>query len=266
MKNLLIFIIFLFFTFSLFSQSFGKKENIKYLFLNSYPIRAKVFFDGKDTNTLTPCVIKNINPDVKISVKKNGYNEYFLTKSDMGLRKFDINLIPSSFDLYFPERVFYKLGSTETKGPVYVSKLKSGQYDMSVSGDKIIFRKTSNFLPAYVGLGTAFGISLASTAILIGVAEYCNFNANEAKISGETALSPKRFHYEETTKNIDTYAKIPAISLTGVLFAALISVIITDAVLQYNYKKEEMEVSDKTPSSQDGMFYDTALQYLGSGE
>ncbi|HOV13902.1 MAG TPA: outer membrane protein assembly factor BamD, partial [Spirochaetota bacterium] len=195
--------------------------------------------------------------------KKEGYNEYIITGQELSSKKFDINLTPNSFDLYFPERASYKLGNTDTRGPVYVSKLKSGQYDINITSNKIIFRKTSNFLPAYVGVGTAFGISLCSTGALIGISEYFNYNANEAKKSGDLQ---NRYHYESVTKDIDNYAKIPSIVLSGVLFTGLISLIITDAILQYNDKKAKLEISDKDPSNQDGIFYDTALQYLGSGD
>ncbi|HOV14154.1 MAG TPA: hypothetical protein PK771_07715, partial [Spirochaetota bacterium] len=67
MRKYLILFFIVCFAFNLFPQLFGKKAPINYLFINSYPIRAKVLFDGKDTNTLTPCILRNLNPDVKIS-------------------------------------------------------------------------------------------------------------------------------------------------------------------------------------------------------
>lgn len=248
-------------TFMLSAQLFPKKESVKYVFINSYPIRAKVLFDGKDTNTLTPCLLRNLNPDIKITIKKEGYNEYRLTQNDLTGRKFEINLTPSSFDLYFPEKASYKLGNTDTKGPVYVSKLKSGTYDINITNDKIVFKKTSNFIPAYVGVGTAFGISFSAMASLIGISEYCNYYGQVKNNPDEYS----RYHYKTTTGILD-YAKISSIVSTGVLFTSLISLIIADAVIQYNDKKTKLEIVNKIPSNQDGIFYETALQYLSSGD
>ncbi len=247
---------------NLFSQSMGKKETVSYIFVNSYPIRAKVLINGRDNNILTPCILRNLSSDTKVGIKKDGYNEYTLSAQDIISKKFDINLVPNSFDIYFPERTSYKLGNTDTKGPVYVSKLKSGQYDINITDNKIVFRKTSLFLPAYVGVGTALGISLLSTGSLIGVSEYYNYNANEARKNGDAT---NKYHYETMTRDMD-YVKIPSIALSGLLFTGLLSLIIADAVLQYNDKRAKLEILDKSPSNQDEIFYDTALQYLSSGD
>ncbi|OHD08564.1 MAG: hypothetical protein A2086_07965 [Spirochaetes bacterium GWD1_27_9] len=258
MKYLIYLFFLLFFTISIQAQD--KKENIKYLFVNSFPIRAKILFDGKETNSLTPCILKDIPQNLKITVRKEGYKDYIITQQELKLKKFEINLIPTSFDLYFPQRITYRIGSNDQKGPLYVTKLKSGKYDVSLTDGKIVFDKASDFLPFEVGFGTAFGCSFLATAGLIAASEVYAYQANESR---KNVIDYER--YKKAVEDIDR-VKIGSIALTATLFAALTSIVITDVVLYYKTKKAKMEVSNKVPSFQDDLFYETALQYLGSGD
>jgi outer membrane protein assembly factor BamD (BamD/ComL family) len=257
MKKIIVINFLFFFTLFLYPQ-----ESAKYLFINTYPIRAKVFIDGKDSNLSTPCILHNVVQKIKITIKKDGYSNYELSEAEVISKKFYAELTPSSFDLYFPEKTKYQIGSTELNGPVFVSKLKSGKYDITVAKNKILFSKSSVFLPFEVGVGTAFGLSLSFMVGSIAMSEYYASLARTAKYTGNAADFQ---YYSRTTDGIDI-AKISSIGVTSFLGLALIGLIIADVIYQYKSKTNKMEISNKSPSSQDKLFYDSAIQFLSIGE
>jgi len=242
--------------------AFGYSEEIKYLFINSYPIKAKIIVNGVESQFKTPCLLKDIVPKSKIQVLREGYNPYLLTEGDLTSKKVFVNLVPSSFDLYFPEKTNYQIGSTDLKGPVYVSKLKSGTYDINVAKDKISFSKLNYFLPFESALGTSFTISLGGMIASIAMSEYFAKYANEAKMKSDYLNYE---YYSRSTGNADI-AKIATISATSVLALALVGVIIADVVTYYYAKSRKMEIADKSPSTQDILFYDSATQFMSIGE
>jgi len=245
------------------SYANGKNpDDLNFIFINSFPLRAKLVVNGKETSDLTPFVIKDKSflKNKSVLLRKEGYKDYYLTRSDIASKNVDAYLIPISFDLYFPEKIKYYIGNTEVRGPVYVSKLSQGRYDVIALDDKLSFRKVSNFVIPEAILGTAFGISFAGLAGTIGLSEYFNYMANDNTLELDT-----RKDYMRYTEGVDIakYASIVAAATFGV---ALISVIIADAIINYKAKKEKMQIINKTPAAEDSIFFETAINFLATGE
>lgn len=231
-----------------------------YLFINTSPLRASVFINGKDATLLTPCILKNDQvKNTVITVKKHGYKEYELTQKEIGSGDVEITLIPLSFDLYFPQKNSYQIGSARIKGPVYVTGLKPGKYQMDYDNDKMVFQKSNAFIPYEAGVGTALGLSFATMVALIALSEY---NASQAYYTDNEV---DYGYYTRTTQNLDI-AKYIAIGTTASLTVAFSSVVAADLLSKNHNKKNEMEILNKTPSEQDEFLYQTAMQFTTSGE
>ncbi|GEM_PF-1556494 len=259
MKNKNILLLFLCFTFfiqlSLFSE-----EKIDYLFINSIPIGASVIINDNQTEYKTPCIIKKQDISTySIKLKKEGYRVYILKKSEIVQKKVNINLVPISFDIYFPERTKFKIGSTFVDGPVYVSKIESGNYDINVIDDKISFTKRSGFLPYEITLGTCAVISFASMITTIALSEYFNYSRYQTKDEKE------RYFYQKATEGADI-AKYISIGATSAFTLSFSIVVIVDAVKQYQNQKKELEISKKMPTTGEDIYYQSALQFLTSGD
>lgn len=257
MKRLTIIIaIFAFFTLNIHSQS-----ESDYLFINTSPIRAKVIIDGRETKLVTPCIIKEENIEQhEIVLRKSSFNDYTVTLEEIRTKSVDITLVPSSMDIYFPQRSSFKVGSTLVKGPVYIQNLPEGKYNFKFSNNRINFSRENPFLPVEASLGTALGISFASMITTIAISEY--FTVESKNLSNN---ENDRYFYQTSANNMD-YAKYATIGVTSALAVALVSVIIVDAVKRVKNKKETMEITNKIPSTQDDIFYETALQFMRSGE
>jgi tetratricopeptide (TPR) repeat protein len=256
MKRLFIPLFLLNFTFLILSQDVA----VKNIFINSTPIRAKVIIDGVDKGILTPCILRNITTLQKIiSVYKPGYKERIIYLKDIKEKKLNINLMPLSFDLYFPENNIYKINDVSIQGPFSFSIKKSGTYKIDMTNEKIILKQASPFLPAEISLGTSLGISLTMTATTIAMSEYYSYESKSTQIEYD-----KR-HYEDVSQgfNIGKYA---AISITSALAVALAAVIISDATIRYKEKKAAFEIKNTPPADTGRALYDTSLQLLKAGD
>lgn len=233
-----------------------------FLFINSSPIRSAVFIGGKETNMKTPCIIrgKNLNLSV-ITVKKEGYKDYQLSQEEIETKSAAITLIPISFDLFFPHRTNYKIGNTTTKGPVYISNLQQGNYSMKVQGNQIAFTRVSPFTPWEVFLGTATVISATGMVTTITLAEVANYNAYLNREGEEVDYE----FFKRSTQNLD-YAKFAFIGITSAFACALITVVAIDVHTRFKKKKDNLELSQKLPAYEDETFYESAMQFLSSGE
>lgn len=234
----------------------------QYVFINTYPIRAKVIINGTDTKMVTPCLLKNeqLN-NTTITISKSGYKDYTVKSSSISVNSLDINLVPTSFDLYFPERNTYRIGNTQIKGPVFVSGLTPGIYEVGLSSDKMTFSKTSHFLPYEAALGTALGISFAAMISTIVMSE---FSANQAWAAKKSNPEDYNF-YTKTTQNLNI-AKLSTIITTSALTIALSSVVIADIATRLSAGKKDFNLSAKAPSNQDDTMFMTAMQFISAGE
>jgi outer membrane protein assembly factor BamD (BamD/ComL family) len=251
--------IFILLTFTFFIHA---EESVRYLFINSYPIRAKIMIEGKDSVFLTPCILRDISLKSKITIKKEGFISYVLTEADIASKKVTRDLTPSSFSLFFPERTNYQIEGTEVKGPVFVSKLKTGKYDVGVNKNKISFSNSTNLLPFETAFGATFTCSLGVMIGSIVMSEYFSSAAKEANSKGLT------YDYEyniRSSKNADI-AKYVSIGTTSLLGLILIGFINADIVYKFKQKTEKLQISYKIPVAQDESFYDSAVQLLGSGD
>ncbi len=234
----------------------------EYLFINTYPIRAKIIIDGVDTKIITPCLLKNDQLIKKvINISKSGYKPYKLNNKDIESKNVTITLIPTSFDVYFPEKNTYKIGSTQMKGPVFVSELKPGSYEIDLLNDKMTFTKTNNFFPYEASLGTAIALSFASMISTIVLSEYC---ANQAYLAKGINQADYDF-YVRSTANVDI-AKFASIATTAALGVAFSSIVAVDIATRVNNRKKEYTLLNKSPSNQDDTLFLTAMQFTASGE
>ncbi len=239
-----------------------KSDGLDYLFVNSYPIRARLIVNGQETNYFTPFVLKNSSflKNKFISLRKDGYKDYPITQEEIMKKNFDAYMVPISFDLYFPEKIKYNIGATEVNGPVYITKLDTGRYDITVLSDKLTFKRVPNFAIPEAILGTAFGFSFAAMAATIATSEVFNAMAHDSSLDSGT-----RNDYKNYTIGVD-YAKFGAIGAAATFGVALVAVIIVDAVTAYLAKKEKMQIATRTLTTEDSAFYDTAMNFLAAGE
>lgn len=233
----------------------------EHLFINSSPIRAAVVINGKDTKIVTPCILKDDQiKDSIISLTKSGYKEYRLSDKEIASGNVNITMIPISFDLYFPEKNIYKIGSTQMKGPVFVTGLNPGIYEIDLLTDRMTFTKSNSFLPYETAVGTALGISVAAMIVSIVISEYtANMAYNSPKDSSDYDF------YTRATRNID-YLKFGAIGSSVALTIGLSSLIAVDVALKSSNKRSSLKIVNKTPSNQDDILYQTAMQFTGTGE
>lgn len=256
MKRLFFLFFFVFFTFYIHTIDLVPK----YLFINTSPLRAKVLIDDVDKGYLTPCIIRNLSASNKtISIVMDGYKKYNIDIAKIKSKKIEVNLTPSSFDLFFPEKSMYKIGDTQMKGPLYVSKLRSGNYNITVLDEKIAFSKISSFMPAEVSLGTSLGISSAFMIATIALAEYYKIQSYSTRDDFDSR------YFNLVSRGFDI-GKYVSISITSILTLALTSVIIADISTKRYDKKQKMEVENKAPGDRGETLYDTSLQFLSMGE
>jgi outer membrane protein assembly factor BamD (BamD/ComL family) len=247
-------IVSLFFTF--FIQA---TEKIPYLFLNSSPLKAKIIINGVENDKQTPCLLRDLTDDSNIIIRKEGFKDTRLTKENLNSKNFAANLVPLSFDLYFPDQTVYFINNSEIQGPVYLSKINSGTYEVKLQNNKIHFNETSPvFFPLEIGLGTAFGISFSILSSMIGISEYNNYYAHN---SGD-AMDVE--YYKRTTQNVDV-AKYVSIGITTFVGLALMGVIIGDVSVKYSRSKK-FNISNKAPTTQDTVFFDNSIKYLSVGD
>ncbi len=256
MKRILLLLFLLFFTFSIQ----GIDITHGYIFINSTPIRAKVLVDGLDKGLLTPCIVRNLGSlRKKVTITKEGYKDNILDLAKIKTKKIDIYLTPNSFDLYFPERIPYRIDNTQLRGPLYLSKLKGGNYSIKILNDKISFKRESPFLPAEISIGTSLGISLAFMFTSIGLSEYYRFESESTRDDFDSR------HYDLVSRGFDI-GKYISISISSVLVLALSSVVIADVSTKIYNKKQKIEVENKYPSDRGKSLYDTSLQFINMGE
>lgn len=233
-----------------------------YLFINSSPIRASVSIGGKETGLVTPCIIRGKNLKLSIiTVKKEGYKEYQLSQDQIGAKNVSVSLVPLSFDLFFPNRTNYMIGNTATKGPVLVSRLQQGNYSLKIEANKIAFARVSPFTPWEVMLGTATVISASGMISTIVLSEVANYNAYLNRDGNEIDYE----FFKRSTQNLD-YAKFAFIGVTSTFACALIAVVAVDVHTRFKQRKQIMELSKELPSYEDETFYESAMQFLASGE
>jgi len=240
-------------------------QEARYLFINSSPIGAAVKIVDRSGDLTTPSILKGEDlSSGRIVIDKEGYKPYIISERELralvkGDKKIDVALVPISFDLYFAKKTRYKIGRTALEGPVYVSKLKSGRYDIFVENDRIRFAKSSALLPYETAFGTAFGLSLSSTIVTFVLAEYFNF------MSYDSASPEDKSFYARNAENMNV-AKFATLGSTITLGAVLIGLVIADTAGTYLNQKKTYEISDKTPSADDSAFYQSAINYLSNGE
>ncbi len=233
-----------------------------HLFINTFPLRASVFIGNKDSGVQTPCILKEEQlKNTIVTIKKDGYRDYHVTESDKNSGEVEITLIPVDFDLYFPGKNTYLIGDTQLKGPVYVTDLKPGDYEISLLNNRIAFNKRNNFTIAEASLGTALALSLAGMVTSIVLSEYFASQAYGADKDSEEYI-----FYKKSTEGMDN-VKYAAIGITSTVTVALSSVVIADLVTRYSKSnKKGMRVINKSPTDQDATLYETAVQFLASGE
>ncbi len=256
--------LFLIFSLILLNLSINSQE-VRYLFVNSSPIGATVKIADRSGDLTTPRILKGDDlSSGRIVIDKEGYKPYIISERELrdlvkGDKKIDVTLTPISFDLYFAKKTRYKIGQTMLEGPVYVSKLKSGKYDIFVENDQIKFTKSSVLLPYETAFGTAFGLSLSSTIVTFALAEYFNF------MSYNSSTPEDKSFFARNTKDMDI-VKFVTLGPTIALGAVLIGLVIADTVGTYQNQKKTYEISDKTPTAEDSAFYQSAINYLSMGE
>ncbi|MCG8572868.1 MAG: tetratricopeptide repeat protein [Spirochaetes bacterium] len=251
-------IIFLFFiSFSIYSA-----ENLNYLFINSSPIRAKVIIDGRETQLMTPCVIKEKDIEKhSIVLRKATFRDYHISLEEIKTGKIDVVLVPATFEIFFPQRSAYKIGNTQVRGPVYIANLKEGTYTFDLVENRLNFRKTTALTPVEASLGTAFGLSLTAMITTIALNSYFN----EQKYIHQYTDQDEYYHYTKASQGMSS-AQFAMVGVTSALGLALSSVIIVDVITRYRQKKQKMEILNRIPTTQDETFYNTALQFLSTGD
>ncbi|MBN2546125.1 MAG: outer membrane protein assembly factor BamD [Spirochaetes bacterium] len=256
MNKKLILLFFFFFTINIHGIDFIQD----YLFVNSYPLRAKVIIDDIDKGILTPCILKNITSINKtITIKKEGYTEQVIKVSDIKTKKIDVNLTPLSISLFFPEMNLYNIGNNQIKGPLYISNLNKGNYNIDKIQNQIYFKKVSDFFPAEVGLSTAFGISTSYMFISIGLTEYYGYQSKIASHDFDQR------HFDLVSRGFDI-SKYVSISVTSVIAVALTGILIADFTSRNYYNKQKLKIETKYPTDQGKTLYDSAIQFLSIGE
>lgn len=256
MNKKLFLLFFFFFTINIHGIDFIQD----YLFVNSYPLRAKVIIDDIDKGILTPCILKNISSiNRTITIKKEGYTEQVIKVSEIKSKKIDVNLTPLSISLFFPEMNLYNIGNNQIKGPLYISNLKKGNYNINKINNQIYFNQVSDYFPAEIGLATALSISTSYMFISIGLTEYYGYQSKISKFDFDQR------HYDLVSRGFDI-SKYVSISVTSVIAVALTGVLIADFSARRYYNKQKLKIETKYPTDQGKTLYDSALQFLSIGE
>ena len=229
------------------------------IFVNTTPIKAKIFIDGADSGLLTPCLLSGINPiSRRITIKKDGFKDYNISIKKIENNKLDIYLAPNSFMLYFPDISKYKIGDTEYAGPVYLG-LKNGNYNFKTIDDKILITKKSNLRPARIFFGATLGVSLVFTGMTLGLSQYYNYAANS------TINDFDRRHYELVSHGFSA-GMYASISISSVLAIVLLAVTLADESYKRKVQKEEYSVEKYLPEDKSKEMYESSIDLLSSGD
>ncbi len=258
-------------SFFLLISSLVFSQNVpKYLFINSSPIRAKVIINGKDGELFTPCLVKDIKGVVlpEIILKREGYRDYKIIGMDIKESAAQINMVPVSFDIFFPGKNGFNITGNSVDGPVLLSGVTEGTYAFSFNSRTILLNRTNPFTPAYSGLGVAAGITAATTFSMLGLRFYYD---NLALDSQNSITADSIYDYRKYSEYRDGFqnAAIATGIAAGVIVTAIISVIIADAAVRYDKKNKKIESvnTTKTPvDDEDNKFFNTALDFIGAGE
>lgn len=262
MKRTIIPLFLLIFTFFIQAKDFSENSTQKnFIFLNTDPLGAEVIIDNDTSKGLkTPCLIRNIDRKSTIKLRKAGYKDYTITPNQLQQVSINADLTPISFDLFFPNETIFKINNSLTKGPLIISKLKSGTYNFFISKNKIIFKKITSFTIAEAVLITATIISalwLGGSLAVMFAASYLRDEAGRDKDQNKFNL------YTDLYNGFVPVVGVSA-ATAGVFVIAMSSVIISDFALRAKNKKKNFEVINKT--SNDSIFFESSKIFLSQGD